>query len=94
MDVYAAVKRHFQQMDDVVVNSGKGAQGIKYKGKMFVMFFKGDLMVKLDPDRVVELVRTGPGVSYPHAADRVIIPVAEQEQWIDYALESYRFASS
>lgn len=37
-DPYAAVRAHFTLVDGVVVTSGRGVQGIKLGGKMFVMF--------------------------------------------------------
>ena len=46
-DVYAELKTHFAGDKNVVVNAGKGAQGIKYNNKMFIMFSKGDLLIKL-----------------------------------------------
>jgi TfoX/Sxy family transcriptional regulator of competence genes len=92
-DVYKDVKEYFAAIDSVVVNSGKGAQGIKFKGKMFCMFFKGDLMVKLDPDRVNELVESGEGEAYPHSKDRVVISVENKDQWIDYVQESLDYVS-
>ena len=39
--MYQEIKEHFSKSSEVVVNVGKGAQGIKYKGKMFAMFSKG-----------------------------------------------------
>ena len=50
--------------NQVVVNSGKGAQGIKHNKKMFIMFNKGDLLIKLSPERVKELILSGDGISY------------------------------
>jgi hypothetical protein len=92
-DVYKEVKDNFTAIDNVVVNSGKGAQGIKYKGKMFCMFFRGDLMVKLDPNRVNELVSNGDGVAYPHSKDRVVISVENKEKWIEFVQESLDYVS-
>ena len=37
-DVYRELKDHFEKDDEVVVNSGKGAQGIKFNNKMFIIF--------------------------------------------------------
>ena len=31
---------------------GKEAQGLKYNGKMFVMFYKRDIAIKLKPENV------------------------------------------
>jgi len=32
-DIYDALKQYFSQIDKVIVNEGKGAQGIKYVSK-------------------------------------------------------------
>jgi len=44
-DVYKELKEHFENDDRVIVNSGKGAQGIKVGKKMIIMFYKGDITV-------------------------------------------------
>ena len=86
-EVYEELKAYFSEVEDVVVNTGKGAQGIKYKGKMFAMFYKGDLTLKFSPDRVAELIDSGqalphdPGTGNP-MKDRVLIPASKKETWI------------
>ncbi len=35
------------------VNEGKGSQSIKYAGKMFAMFYKGDITLKFSPEKSV-----------------------------------------
>ncbi len=44
-EVYDEIKAHFANDEEVIVNVGKGAQGIKYGKKLFVMFYKGDLVL-------------------------------------------------
>ena len=63
-DPYAELRAHFSRVDGVEVTSGRGAQGIKLGGKMFAMFHKGQLLVKLDPRRVAEVIASGDGL--PH----------------------------
>ena len=97
-DVFAAVKAHFAHSDAVTVNSGRGSQGIKYGKKMFVMFYKGQLLVQLAPKRVAELIESDEGL--PHdpgtgkpMTNRVLIPAFRQEQWIELCEESLRYVS-
>jgi len=92
-EVYDQVKDHFMDDDQVIVNVGKGAQGIKYGKKLFVMFYKGELVVKLSPERVSELVSSGEGL--PHDVgtgkpmkDWVKFPVSKKDKWIQYCEES------
>ena len=76
----------------VEVNTGKGAQGIKFKNKMIIMFFKGDLLVKLTPKRVDELISEKVGLAYDPGTgkimkDRVLIPVSNKKFWQSICIE-------
>ncbi|MCP3675740.1 MAG: MmcQ/YjbR family DNA-binding protein, partial [Gammaproteobacteria bacterium] len=55
-DMYDSLKDYFRNNPNVVIAEGKGAQGLKHKGKMFAMFYKGDLTVKLKPENVKKLI--------------------------------------
>jgi len=97
-DVYAELKTHFSEIDKVVVNAGKGAQGIKYNGKMFAMFYKGDLTLKFSPTRVLELIETGEGLPHDPGTgkpmkDRVLIPATKQNSWVRLTEESLEYVS-
>ncbi len=98
-DIYAELKKFFNQIDNVVVNEGKGAQGIKYSGKMFAMFYKGELTLKFSPERVIELIESGKG--FPHdpgtgkpMKDRILIPASKCDQWIELTKQSLEYVSS
>lgn len=92
-DVYAEVKAHFDADPEVEVLKGRGAQGMKIGGKMFVMFMKGDLVVKLPPNRVKEVIETGDGESFDPGTgkpmkNRVLIRASNKDLWIKYSEES------
>ena len=95
-EVYSEIKAAFEQIEDAEVNSGTGAQGIKHNGKMFAMFYKGDLTLKFSPERVQELIAAGeaephdPGTGKP-MKDRVLIPVAKSATWVKLAKESLKY---
>jgi hypothetical protein len=96
-DVYTEVKTHFANDPEVEVLSGRGAQGIKRGGKMFVMFLKGDLLVKLPENRVKKVIDTGDGVPYDPGTgkfmkNRVLIPVSNKDKWIMYSMESKNYS--
>ena len=98
-DPYAEVKTHFADVEGVTVNAGRGAQGLKLGTKMFVMFYKGQLLVMLAPDRVAELIASGQGLPHDPGTgkpmkNRVIIPDSTKETWIGFCEESRRFAES
>lgn len=98
-DPYGEVKEHFAVVPGVTVSAGKGAQGMKVGDKMFVMFYKGGLVVQLPPARVTELVDVGevlpfdPGTGKP-MTDRVLIPSSRSESWISWCEESQLYAES
>ncbi len=92
-DPYAHVKAHFEKVADVTVNSGRGAQGLKVGKKMIAMFSRGDLLLKLPPARVDELVATGRGQPYDPGNGRVLgnyvlIPASRSRSWIELCEEA------
>ena len=95
MDIYADIKDHFDRVDGVNVNRGKGAQGMKIGKKMFAMFGGGALILYFPPDRVREIIAAGAGE--PHVLSngmtmktQVVIPVAHKDRWIEFAEEARR----
>ena len=97
-DIYADVKLHFSNVKDAEVNEGTGAQGIKYSGKMFAMFYKGDLTLQFDPERVAELIESGKGLPHDPGTgkpmkNRVLIPASKSKIWITLTQESLDFVS-
>jgi len=97
-DIYAGLKQYFVNIDSVVVNEGKGAQGIKYAGKMFAMFYKGDLLLKFNPERITELIESGEGLPYDPGTgkamkDRILIPGIKSNTWLKLTKESLEYVS-
>lgn len=95
-DVYSEVKSFYQGSDEVTVNVGKGAQGLKIGKKMFVMFYKGNLLAILAPERVMELVSSGTGLPHDPGTgtamkDRILIPPERREEWINICEESRKY---
>ena len=106
-DPFAKVKEHFAKIEDVEVSGPKGAQGIKYNRKMFVMFYKGKpkeskhggIIVQLSPNRVTELIENGEVDPYDPGTgkamkDRILLPFGTEYKWIEYCLESREYVSS
>ena len=96
-DPYAQIKTHFAAVAGAQVNEGRGSQGIKCGKKMFAMFYKGDLLLKLAPERVAQLIASGVGTAYDPGngtamKDRVIVRAEHSAQWIELAEESLRHA--
>jgi len=87
-DIYDELKDHFRNNPKVVIAEGKGAQGMKHKGKMFAMFYKGDLTIKLKPDNVKKLIENEEGLPHDPGTgkpmkDRILVPASKKDQWID-----------
>ena len=81
-------KDHFQNNPDVEIAEGTGAQGLKYNGKMFVMFYKGDITIKLKPETAVKMINERKRLPYDPGTgttmkDRILIPVSKKESWIE-----------
>ena len=97
-DPYASVKAHFAKKAGITVNAGRGAQGLKVGKKMFAMFSKGDLLLKLPPKRVEELIAAGRGLPYDPGTGKVmknyvVIPAAKKRSWIKLCEEAAQAAS-
>lgn len=92
-DIYEEIKTHFSTDRDVTVLSGRGAKGIKQGKKLIVMFMKGDLIVKLPKERVVEIVASGEGKPFDPGTGKpmknwVLIPETRKDLWIKYSEEA------
>lgn len=95
-EVYDELKEHFASYSDVELPGKKGAQGLKYKGKMFAMFWKGHLVLKFSPNRVAELISQNIGEPYDPGTgtpmkDRVLISTSKKSEWIELCKESKAF---
>ena len=92
-DPYASVKAHFKKVAGVTVNAGRGSQGLKVGKKMFAMFFRGDLLLTLPPERVEALIAGGRGLPYDPGTgkvmkNRLLIPAAKKRAWIKLCEEA------
>ncbi|MHA2060464.1 MAG: hypothetical protein ACW976_06780 [Candidatus Ranarchaeia archaeon] len=92
-DVYDEVKAHFSSVKDVVVLSGSGAQGLKYGKKLFAMFTKGAILIRLPPIRVNEVIASGEGLPHDPGTgtpmkNMVLIPAKNKALWIQMCEEA------
>jgi hypothetical protein len=76
---------------------GFGRSALRYRTKMFAMFVRGRLVLKLPASRVVELVSSGAGVHFdankgtPMKEWFSLDPQSELD-WLDLAREALEFA--
>lgn len=94
-EIYDPLKDHFRDNKLVEIAEGKGAQGLKHKGKMFAMFYKGDLTIKLKPESVISLIEEGTGLPHDPGTgqpmkDRVLIPASSAAIWIELCERSLK----
>lgn len=87
-NIYDEIKEHFRNNPNVEIAEGKGSQGLKHKGKMFAMFYKSDLTIKLKPANVSKLIENGVGLPHDPGTgkpmkDRILIPASNKDQWIE-----------
>ena len=92
-DPYASIRAHFENVAGVTVSAGRGAQGLKARGKMFAMFYKGDLLLTLPPDRVEALIGAGRGLPFDPGTgktmkNRALIPATKKRSWIKLSEEA------
>jgi hypothetical protein len=93
MSDYNDIKNHFRDNPDVEIAEGRGAQGLKHANKMFVMFYKGNLTVKLKPENVAKIIAEGRGLPHDPGTgkpmkDRVLIPASKKDSWIEMCEQS------
>ncbi len=86
--IYNELKDDFRNNSNVVIAEGRGAQGLKHNGKMFAMFYKGDLTVKLKTENVKKLIETGEGLPHDPGTgkpmkDRILVPASKKDKWIE-----------
>lgn len=98
-DPYTELRARFADVAEVEVSAGRGAQGLKLGGKMFAMFYKGQLLVKLDPERVRAVIASGDGLPHDPGTgspmrDRLLVPTSHRHLWVGYAEESWRYEAS
>ncbi len=87
-DIYNELKDHFRNNPKVVIAEGKGAQGLKHEGKMFAMFYKGDLTVKLKPENIKKHIENGEGLPHDPGTgkpmkDRILVPASKKDNWLN-----------
>lgn len=95
-DVYEEIKTHFSRDKAVTVLSGRGAQGVKLGKKLIVMFMKGDIIVKLPPERVSKIIASGEGQPFDPGTGKpmkkwVLISKTRKDLWIKYSEEAMNY---
>jgi hypothetical protein len=76
---------------------GFGRTALRYNGKMFAMFVRGRLVLKLPADRVAELVADGDGVHFDANKGTPMrewfsLDPGSERAWPPLALEALEFA--
>jgi hypothetical protein len=78
---------------------GFGRSAVRFNGKIFVMFVRGRLVLKLPEDRVDEMIATGHGVRFDAnkgtpMREWLSLDPASEQPWLPLATEALSFARS
>jgi len=97
---YATLVGTLLNNPDVTQSEKRGfGSGLRVNGKVFAMLVKGNLVVKLPQQRVVDLIACGEGEPYYYGNGRVTkewvtVEPASEERWLPLAREAMEFADS
>jgi hypothetical protein len=78
---------------------GFGRSAVRFNGKIFVMFVRGRLVLKLPEDRVDEMIAAGHGVRFDAnkgtpMREWLSLDPASEQPWLPLATEALRYARS
>lgn len=78
---------------------GFGRSAVRFNGKIFVMFVRGRLVLKLPEDRVDDMIATGHGVRFDAnkgtpMREWLSLDPASEQPWLPLAREALSYASS
>lgn len=92
---FAPVVRAFDGVRGVTAGKLFASYGLKVNGKIFAMFGRGRLVVKLPKEKVDEMVSAGKAKRFDPGHGRVMKEWAafqsEEAQWVELAQEACRF---
>lgn len=92
---FAPVVRAFAGVPGVKAGKLFSSYGLKVNSKIFAMFGRGRLVVKLPKERVDEMVGAGKAVRFNPGHGRLMKEWAafqcEEAQWVELAREAHRF---
>jgi hypothetical protein len=84
-----------REMEDAKGGRKFGSNGLKVKGKLFVLFTQGTLVVKLPKARVAELVDAGVGEPFDPGHGRLmkewLTVTSTKAKWVDLAREAHAY---
>lgn len=92
---FAPVVQAFARVPGVKAGKLFASYGLKVNGKIFAMFGRGRLVVKLPKERVDEIVGAGKAERFNPGHGRVMKEWAafqgEEAQWVELAQRAYKF---
>lgn len=93
--LFVSVVRAFDGIPGVTSGKLFSSYGLKVDGKIFAMFGRGRLVVKLPKGRVDEMVGAGKAERFDPGHGRVMKEWAafqgEEAKWVELAREAYKF---
>ncbi len=93
---YSQFSQQFLKNPDISQAKKNGfGSGLRVNGKVFAMPAKGNLVVKLPPERIEELTKTSQGEPYQYGGKvaKGWFVVASETMWEKYAQEAFKYIS-
>lgn len=107
MSVPIAAQQRFEDLVDEMIGeagvtppgegSGFGRSALRWEGKIFAMFVRGELVLKLPEGRVDELIGQGEGVRFDAnkgtpMREWISLDTSSSQPWLPLAREALAFA--
>lgn len=99
-ELYLKISNKLFLYPEITQNKRNGfGSGLRANGKVFAMLSKDELVVKLPPERVSELIALKEGKPYIHGGGKIMrdwlaIESGSEEKWFAFAKEAMDFSSS
>ena len=88
----------FKSQDGVAESTMMGSMCLRYQGEFVTMFFDKEesLIIKVSPERVLELIEDGRGNEFNYTGKRfkewVLIPLDYEEHYAAFIVEAIEYA--
>ena len=96
-NVFAAISEGYRDLPEVTTGTGFGSRpGLRRRGKIFAMFGRDSLVVKLARNRAAAIVDSGEGVPFDPGHGRLMrdwveVSLAHADDWPELVAEAFQY---